>query len=196
MADRRELGIVEHDIFGLDELSWNERTDDFLTKLMDDREKYYANKKDDPGGKTIWGLTTKTYGKGFIDRLEKMDPEESKEVARTKYKTDHLAKAEKLFGKGDVTLKFADISINTGESNAIGIVQKALNKLLPESQQISVDKAAGIETKKAITNIMALFSAATIKDALEVSQMEYYEGLSAIEQFSGWRTRALYDPAK
>ena len=202
VSDRRELGTVGGKIFGYDqdELGWETRKDDFLNKLMDKREQHYANVKGDPGGKTIWGLTTSTYGKKYIDDLEKMESADSKEIAREKYQQDHLAEAEELFGKSDIALKFADISINTGRTNAIGILQNALNKLLPTSHQVSVDRALGTETKKAIANVQALFSPAKIQRALTEVQMDYYQGLRNTEDFPGWTqgpsARAFFDPSK
>ena len=202
VSDRRELGTVGGKIFGYDqdELGWEARKDDFLTKLLDKREQYYANVEGDSGGKTIWGLTTSTYGKKYIDDLEKMEPTDSKKIAKEKYQEDHLAEAEELFGRSDMALKFADISINTGRSNALGILQNALNRLLPASHQLSVDRALGNETKKAIANVQALFSPAKIQNALAESQMDYYQRLSNTEDFPGWTQgpsgRAFFDPSK
>ena len=202
VSDRRELGTVGGKIFGYDqdELGWEARKDDFLTKLLDKREQYYANVEGDSGGKTIWGLTTSTYGKKYIDDLEKMEPTDSKEIAREKYQEDHLAEAEELFGRSDMALKFADISINTGRSNALGILQNALNRLLPASHQLSVDRALGNETKKAIANVQALFSPAKIQNALVEAQMDYYQRQSNTEDFPGWTqgpsARAFFDPSK
>ena len=183
----------------IDELAWVEKKDDFLNKLLDKREQYHSDKKGDPGGKTIWGLTTSTYGKDYIDRLEKMDPVDAKKIAKEKYQEDHLAEAEKLFGKSDMALKFADISINTGRPNAIGILQNALNKLLPTSHQVSADRALGDQTKKAIANVQALFSPAQIQNALTEAQMDYYQGLPRTKEFPGWTkgpsARAYFDPS-
>jgi len=202
VSDRRELGTVGGKIFGYDqdELGWEARKDDFLTKLLDKREQYYANVEGDSGGKTIWGLTTSTYGKKYIDDLEKMEPADSKKIAKEKYQEDHLAEAEELFGRSDMALKFADISINVGRPKAIPILQNALNKLLPASHQITVDGGMGNETKKAIANVQALFSPAKIQNALAESQMDYYQRLSNTEDFPGWTqgpsARAFFDPSK
>ena len=202
VSDRRELGTVGGKIFGYDqdELGWEARKDDFLTKLLDKREKYQSDNEKDPGGKTIWGLTTSTYGKKYIDDLEKMDLEDSKKIAKKKYQKDHLSEAEQLFGRSDMALKFADISINVGRTNAIPILQNALNKLLPTSHQITVDGDMGNETKKAIANVQALFSPAKIQNALVDSQMDYYQRLRNTEDFPGWTqgpsARVFFDPSK
>ena len=87
-----------------------------------------------------------------------------------------------------------------GKTNAIEILQNALNKLLPTSHQISVDHALGNETKKAIANVQALFSPANIQNAITASQMDYYQGLSRTKDFPGWTKgpsgRAFFDPSK
>ena len=129
-----------------------------------------------------------------------MDRADSKKKAEERYQEDYLAEAEKLFGRSDMALKFADITINTGRTNALGILQNALNKLLPTSHQISADRALGDQTKKAIANVQALFSPAKIQRALTEVQMDYYQGLRNTEDFPGWTqgpsARAFFDPSK
>ena len=195
-SDRQELNLTDQDIFGLDELAWELKKDSFLTELMNKREGYYSNHPKDSGGKTIWGLTTETYGKAYIDRMEKMDKQGSQDIARKVYQKDYLDEAEELFGRTDTALKFADISINTGRKNALSILQSAFNSLLPETHQIKEDGALGEDTKKAISNVTSLYSSAEIQNAFKQSQMEYYRKLPNAEKFGGWRRRALYDPSK
>ena len=177
---------------GKEEWYWENRKEAFIANLPTvGREGGYVYDKKDPGGETKFGISKRSYPNVDIKNL-------SLEGAKAIYRKDYTKIGEDLFGRTNEAIKFMDMEVNMGyKSDTKKAVQKALNSLLPQNRQISVDGNIGKTTRAAIKTVQQNNSSQKIIDALSKYQLEYYASLPDYKRLEkGRKGRASYNPIK
>jgi len=123
---------------------YQDETFDFIIEKVLEHEGGYVNDKDDLGGETKYGITKRFYPHLDIKNLTK---EEAKEIY---YKDYWLpSKAHKL--PQSIQYPYFDCVVNTGQSRAVKILQKACNNKNPF--KIKEDGRIGAATISACQNL-------------------------------------------
>ena len=173
-----------------DNWEWEQTKESFLeTMIMHPDREGGGKEVKDTGGHTKWGISKRAHPDVDIGNL-------SKEDAKKIYRKEYLHRGEERLGRTHEAFKFMDMEVNMGYKNAMGVLQGALNSLLPEDKKIDEDGGYGEGTKRAISFVQNNFPSNMIIGAMIVSQKKYYNSLPGRDKYGGWKKRAEYNPIK
>ena len=196
---------------------WDYRQEDFIDGVLFREDKstknpfYEATKSngglhEDPGGGTKYGISERTFSKredgvnilndeykaGNISSFD--IPNLTKEDAKFLHKKHYLDPMIRKFGKSDIALKLADISVNIGMGNTTAIIQAALNEY---GANLEVDGAGlfiGNTSDKVDTFLSSEYDEDKFMEVLTKKQKDYYISIGNDKYGKGWDNRANYNP--
>ena len=142
----------------------------------------FVDHPSDPGGRTKFGITQRTYPELDVENLTK---EDAKEIYRRDWWLDVYDEIDDKV----LAAKVFDTAINTGKHRAHRILQQAANQL---GQELEVDGIFGPLTLEAVNEC----DPKDLLTAFKQWQLSYYESLIKnnpdLEAFRrGWKNRAL-----
>lgn len=152
----------------------------------------YTDDPDDPGGKTIWGVTEATArAHGYAGEMREMPRRTAERIYSAGF-WGPIRGGELAALSHPLAAEVADTAVNCGPGRAIRWLQEALNALNDHEQlypDIAVDGAAGPATVGAARSYLLVREARVLVRALDCLQGAYY--LQGNEKYIyGWlRTR-------
>lgn len=163
--------------------------DNGFNQLMRD-EGYISNDKDDQGGYTKYGISSKEYGE---ENIKKLTITKAKEI----YKDDYWFKSKCNEIDSDlIAIKVFNTSVNVGNKRAILFLQRAINNTInKEKLNLPILKVDGMIGQKTITTLNKLDKhTSLILNYFILEQSNFYIKISKkfnnIKYLRGWLKRA------
>ncbi len=149
-------------------------------------EGYDVNHKQDPGGHTIFGITSRWFPKTFEKLAQASTVEEQLDIAESFYKTEFwIAMGLDGFNSHYVACWFLDFSVNTGPNECTSYAQKTVNLFneIQGREQIAVDGALGPITQSHLNRIARRYEPQLI------AWLNWYQGTRYMELYSNNKGR-------
>jgi len=188
MVKKIKNNIIKIIILGLITMANLEAFDKGFNKLLQD-EGFISNDKDDRGGYTKYGLSSRSYG----DKIEGISLSKAKEI----YKNDFwfISKCDEI--KSDIiSIKVFNTSVNVGVKRSIKFLQKAINDTIKHKKlKIELLKVDGMIGQKTINTVnkMGKYNS-YILNYFILEQSSFYIKISKkfnnIKYLRGWLKRA------
>jgi lysozyme family protein len=169
------------------------KVDEMIADIIK-KEGGYVNHKADKGGPTNWGVTQATLS-AYIERPASIADVRAlkKETAATIYKQNYFLKPRLNQLPEAVQHKVFDISVNSGPSRAVKILQRTLTDLGYEVG--GVDGVLGLKTIGATESCLESKGEAFLLNALVDARIAFYRSIVANNPsqkvfLAGWENRA------